>query len=84
MYRKRFRDQKFGTTETWNWIYIYDCVSFLDEQGKEINLYNRIGYDQVTTRLYTDTIRYVGGGKVKHYYIDDPDISDEYEVDELP
>lgn len=24
------------------------------------------------------------GGKVKHYYIDDPDISDEYEVDELP
>lgn len=84
VYRKRFRDQKFGTTETWNWIYIYDCVSFLDEQGKEINLYNRIGYDQVTTRLYTDIIRYVGGGKVKHYYIDDPDISDEYEVDELP
>lgn len=84
VYRKRFRDQKFGTTETWNWIYIYDCVSFLDDQGKEINLYNRIGYDQVTTRLYTDTIRYVGGGKVKHYYIDDPDISDEYEVDELP
>lgn len=84
VYRKRFRDQKFGTTETWNWIYIYDCVSFLDEQGKEINLYNRIGYEQVTTRLYTDTIRYVGGGKVKHYYIDDPDISDEYEVDELP
>ena len=84
VYRKRFRDQKFGTTDTWNWIYIYDCVSFLDAQGKEINLYNRIGYDQVTTRLYTDTIRYVGGGKVKHYYIDDPDISDEYEVDELP
>ena len=84
VYRKRFRDQKFGTTETWNWIYIYDCVSFLDEKGKEINLYNRIGYDQVTTRLYTDTIRYVGGGKVKHYYMDDPDISDEYEVDELP
>ena len=84
VYRKRFRDQKFSTTETWNWIYIYDCISFLDEQGKEINLYNRIGYDQVTTRLYTDIIRYVGGGKVKHYYIDDPDISDEYEVDELP
>lgn len=84
VYRKRFRDQKFGTTETWNWIYIYDCVSFLDEKGKEINLYNRIGYDQVTTRLYTDTIRYVGGGKVKHYYIGYPDISDEYEVDELP
>ena len=84
VYRKRFRDPKLGTTEAWNWIYIYDCVSFLDEQGKEINLYNRIGYDQVATRLYTDTIRYVGGGKVKHYYIDDPDISDEYEVDELP
>lgn len=84
VYRKRFRDPKFSTTKTWNWIYIYDCVSFLDEQGKEINLYNRIGYDQVTTRLYTDTIRYVGGGKVKHYYIDDPDISDDYDIDELP
>ena len=84
VYRKQFRDPKFGTTEAWNWIYIYDCVSCLDEQGKEINLYNRIGYDQVTTRLYTDTIRYVGGGKVKHYYIDDPDISDDYDIDELP
>lgn len=84
VYRKRFRDPKFGTTETWNWIYIYDCVSFVDDQGKEINLYNRIGYDQVTTRLYTDTIRYVGGGKVKHYYIDDPDISNDYDIDELP
>ena len=84
VFRKRFRDRKFGATESWNWIYIYDSVSFMDEKGKEINLYNRIGYDQVTTRLYTDTVRYVGGGKVRHYYIDDPDISDDYNVDELP
>ena len=69
---------KVWYTETWNYINIYDCVSFLDEQGKEVNLYNRMGYDQLTTRLYTDTIRYVGGGKVKHYHIDDPDITNDY------
>ncbi len=33
------------------------------KMAKRFNPYNRIGYDQVTTRLYTDTIRYVGGGK---------------------
>ena len=82
--RKPFRDQKTGVSETWNWMYIYDSVTFLDEHGREISLYNRNGYDQVTTRLYTDTIRYVSGGKVKHRYLDDPDISDEYSEDELP
>ena len=54
------------------------------KKAKRSTCITAIGYDQVTTRLYTDTIRYVGGGKVKHYYMDDPDISDEYEVDELP
>ena len=82
--RKPFRDQKTGVSETWNWTYIYDSVTFLDEHGREISLYNRNGYDQVTTRLYTDTIHYVSGGKVKHCYVEDPDISDEYSEDELP
>ena len=84
VYRQSFRDQKYGKSETWNWFYIYDSVTFTDEKGKEISLYNRIGYDQITTKLYSDTIHYVNGGKVKHYYIDDPDESDNYDIDELP
>lgn len=84
VYRKHFRDKMLGISETWIWIYIYDSVTFIDDKGKEICLYNRIGYDQVTTRLYTDTIHYIDGGKVKHYYIEDPDISDEYDTDEWP
>lgn len=71
--RKSFRDQTFGVSETWNWLYIYDSVTISDEKGKEISLYNRIGYDQITTRLYSDTIHYVNGGSVKHFYVDDPD-----------
>ena len=82
--RKPFRDQEWGMSETWNWTYIYDSVTFLDESGREISLYNRNGYDQVTTRLYTDTIRYVSGGKVKHIYVEDPDSCGEYTTDELP
>lgn len=82
--RKPFRDQEWGMSETWNWTYIYDSVTFLDESGREISLYNRNGYDQVTTRLYTDTIRYVSGGKVKHIYLEAPDSCDEYTTDELP
>ena len=84
VFRKSFRDQKFGLSEPLNWFYIYDSVTFTDENGKEISLYNRIGYDQITTKLYSDTIHYVNGGKVKHYYIDDPDESDNYDIDELP
>ena len=84
VYRQSFRDQKYGKSETWNWFYIYDSVTFTDEKGKEISLYNRIGYDQITTKLYSDTIHYVNGGKVKHYYIEDPDESDSYDIDELP
>ena len=82
--RKPFRDQEWGMSETWNWTYIYDSVTFLDESGREISLYNRNGYDQVITRLYTDTIRYVSGGKVKHIYVEDPDSCDEYTTDEQP
>lgn len=82
--RKPFRDQEWGMSETWNWTYIYDSVTFLDEHGRKICLYNRNGYDQVTTRLYTDTIRYVSGGKVKHIYVEDTDSCDEYTTDEVP
>ena len=84
VFRKRFRDQRFGTSEVWNWSYIYDSISFSDENGKEYTLFNRIGYDQITTHLYSDIIHYINGGKVKHIYIDDPDESDIPEVDEYP
>ena len=84
VYRKSFRDQKYGMSEPLNWFYIYDCVTFFDEKGKEISLYNRIGYDQITSKLYSDSIHYVNGGKVKHYYIEDPEESDNYDIDELP
>jgi len=84
VYRQRFSDQKYGKSETWNFLHIYDSVTFSDEKGKEISLYNRIGYDQITTRIYADTIHYVNGGKVRHCYIDAPDESNEYEIDEWP
>lgn len=84
LYRQSFRDQVFGKGETWNWFYIYDSVTFIDEKGKEITLYNRIGYDQITTRLYSNTIHYVNGGKVNHYFIEDPEESDNYDIEELP
>ena len=68
----------------WNWFYIYDSVGIKDDKGKEWRLYNRIGYDQVTTRLYNDTIHYVNGGKIRHYYLDDPDYDTDLEIEELP
>lgn len=84
MYRMPFNDSRFGLSEIWNWVYIYDSVTFYTPTGREICLYNRIGYDQITTRLYSDTIHYVNGGMVNHYYIDDPDISEEPDIEKLP
>lgn len=81
---KSFNDQAFGFSDEWNWVYIYDSVTFVDDKGKEFTLFNRIGYDQVTTKLYTDVIHYVDGGKIRRYYIDDPDISDVLDVENLP
>ena len=81
---KRFWNKSFGMSESWNWLYIYDSVGIRDSYGKEWRLYNRIGYDQVTTRLYPDIIHYLSGGYIKHYYIDDPDISTESDIEELP
>ncbi len=84
VFHKSFYDQAFGFSEEWNWVYIYDSVTFFDDKGKEFTLFNRIGYDQVTTKLYTDTIHYVDGGKIRRYYIDDPDISNVLDVENLP
>ena len=84
VFHKSFNDQAFGFSDEWNWVYIYDSVTFVDEKGKEFTLFNRIGYDQVTTKLYTDVIHYVDGGKIRRYYIDDPEISDVLDVENLP
>lgn len=84
IFRKAFYVKNVGISALWNWCYIYDSVSILDSIGREQTFYNRNGYDQVTTRLYTGTIKYIEGGKIRHLYIDDLDYSDELECDELP
>lgn len=84
VYSMPFNDSRFGISEIWNWIYIYDSVTFYTPTGREICLYNRIGYDQITTRLYSNTIHYINGGMVNHYFIDDPDISEEPDIEKLP
>ena len=55
-----------------------------DEHGAELTFFNRIGFDQVTTRLYNDTIHYVKGGLMRHCYTEDADFDDEQTIDELP
>lgn len=84
VYHKCFNDSMFGTGKSWNWVYIYDSVTFYTPTGQKICLYNRIGYDQITTKLYTNTIRYVNGGKIYHHYIDDHDFSEELGIEKLP
>ena len=82
--KKPFRDKKYGESENWGWYVIFDNVRLTNENGKDYTLYNRIGYDQISTKLYLNTIRYSGGGKVKHWYNEDPDITDELEYELLP
>ena len=80
VYSMPFNDSRFGISEIWNWIYIYDSVTFYTPTALSIrqqrqmcirDRYNRIGYDQITTRLYSNTIHYINGGMVNHYFIDD-------------
>lgn len=82
--QKAFKDSQFGISETWNWTYIYDSVSIINEKEAKLTFYNRIGYDQITAKLYRDTISYVNGGMIRHYYVDDPDISEETDIEQLP
>ena len=85
VYQKCFSDKRFGKSEPWNWIYIYDSIIFFDEKGTETSLYNRIGFDEIATRRYSDTIHYIGGSRVRHYFADDdPEFSDGLESEELP
>ena len=61
-----FRDSKYGYSENFYWYNIYDNVTIVDQLGKEITLYNRIGYDQIYTKLYHDVVQYEAGSYVKH------------------
>ena len=83
-YTLPFKDKTYGKSEAWHWTYIYDSISIRDEHGAELTFFNRIGFDQVTTRLYNDTIHYVKGGLIRHCYIEDADFDDEQTIDELP
>lgn len=79
----RFTAKGQEPSEQWHWNYIADHIT-IHSDCTELTLYNRIGYDQIVTRLYTNIIRYRKGGLVCHHYIEDPDESDELESEELP
>ena len=74
--------RKFGGLSIWNWNYIQDKITLTDGTDT-FTLYNRIGYDQVFTRTYSN-IRYVQGDLVKHCYIDDPEESEDHDEEFLP
>ncbi len=83
VYTQPFRDKVYGESKPWHWVYIYDSVTFYDEKGKELTLYNRNGYYQITTHLYTDTLHYMAGGNVRHCILEDA-WSDEPTIENLP
>lgn len=68
----------------WQWAFIYDSLTFNDETGKALTIYNRNGYDQVTTRRYNNLLSYRMGGFIRHEYIADSDMSDEPDEELLP
>ena len=77
-----FYNKQFGTGPDWFWYSIHDSVTFIDEHGKEITLFNRQGYDQITTCLHTETLRYTDSGMVKYYSWNDE--YDDHEEEFLP
>lgn len=79
-----FINRKGEKSELWQWAYIYDFIQFEVSNGNTITLYNRNGYDQVTTRLYPTLLSYRMGGLVRHQYIDDTDTRDEADEELLP
>ena len=83
VYTQPFHDKTYGESKPWHWVNIYDSVTFFDEKGKELTLYNRNGYYQITTRLYTDTLHYMAGGNIRHCIIEDA-WSDEPTIESLP
>ena len=76
-----FYDRKFGNSVNYGWYNIYDNVTIVDEKGVETTLYNRIGYDQICTKLYHDIIAYEDAGYIKHISeSDDEDFDSEEQL----
>lgn len=74
-----FKSRKYGVSDPWNWNYIYSDITLTDGHNDTFSLYNRSGYDQIYTKLYSETICYHEGGKVK-YVIED---EEEGEIEKL-
>ncbi len=74
-WRRPFVDQHACKSSAWNFCYISSSITLYHSSGREMTLYNRVGYDQIYTRLYQDTILYSEGGLVSNV------ISDEEEGD---
>lgn len=62
----KFADKKYGTSEPWGWYYITDKVSVVEGP----TFYNRIGYDVISPRLYSNTIHYEQGEKIRTFDLD--------------
>lgn len=82
--KKCFVDNNGDTSDDWRWIYIHDKVTIVDDKGDEKSFYNRIGYNQITTRLYENLIRYHDGGFIRHRFWVDPEVDSEMSVEYLP
>lgn len=76
-----FANRKYGLSQPWSWKEITDSMTLTDG-NQEVKLWNREGYLQVTTRLYTDVIAYENG-KVRHFYAEYPEYADEADTSEL-
>lgn len=61
------------------WAKIESELTLTNDKGESVTLYNRNGYNQLATRLHTDTIRYGAYGNVVHIYMTKEDDEDEME-----
>ena len=69
--QKCFKDKLTGLSEQWRWCYIQSDVTITNTLNESFTLYNRMGYDQVYTQLYKETICYREGGKIRAWEEDD-------------
>jgi hypothetical protein len=72
------------TSSGWQWVPIYDSVSFVDGQGNPVTLYNRNGYDQLTTRRYPEIFCYQMGGMIRYRLLDEDGQANETSESHLP
>lgn len=77
-----FRNGSHRSITQWRWNYIPAQIAITDEFSKVHLLYNRMGYDQIFTRLYRNTIKYHDGNKISILVEDDDygEIEEKYPV----